>query len=193
MATSSFQSFEERLRILSKSVLTLCLVLVACHPDAPVAPKQFAVFGDSVAPLVGAKNDDIVPGKYLVKLRSHGGNPKHEAEVIARGIRNAKVRHVLYAVNGFSITVPNDEALNALRRNPNVERVEYVRRLPIATDTQTLSGNGTWGLDRVDQATGTTGSTFMTLTGPASISIFLIPGLTQHPVSLGGASVWVTT
>jgi aqualysin 1 len=101
-----------------------------------------------LAPLLEAESERAIPGQYIVVFKEEAG---------ARGAAEAAIHQVeaaggrmLYtysaALVGFAAQLP-DEALETLRRDPNVAYVEVDQELSIDA-SQT---NATWGLDRIDQ------------------------------------------
>jgi aqualysin 1 len=99
-----------------------------------------------LAPLLAADSDRAIPGQYIVVF-------KQDARGVAEGLTNqveAEGGRVLYtyadALVGFAAQL-SDEAVEALRRNPNIDYIEVDQVVSIDA-TQT---NPTWGLDRIDQ------------------------------------------
>jgi aqualysin 1 len=101
-----------------------------------------------LAPLLEAESARAIPGQFIVVFKDDAG-ARGEAEAIAHQVE-AEGGRLLYtysaALVGFAAQLP-DEAVEALRRNPNVAYVEVDQELSIE-NSQT---NATWGLDRIDQ------------------------------------------
>jgi subtilisin family serine protease len=91
---------------------------------------------------------DIIPGWYIVTLRDRSGNVEARARELV-GAHGGEIRHLYrHTIRGFSARL-SDQAVEALRRNPNVvdiERDQVVRAFGSGQQS-----NATWGLDRVDQ------------------------------------------
>ncbi|HEX2208086.1 MAG TPA: S8 family serine peptidase [Longimicrobium sp.] len=124
-------------------------VLAACDqrtPDLPTGARAEA--GQAgVAPLLTA-GTEAIPGRYVVVMR--GGQAGTAADV-ARGVaatHGARVSHTYSAaLNGFAAEL-SPRAVEALRRNP---QVEYVAEDGMAYPGQVTQPMATWGLDRIDQ------------------------------------------
>lgn len=124
-------------------------------PGAEILENESAL-----APLYLAQGTDVVPDEYIVVMKPGfrvGQNRESlRGEVAALGGQVLSVYDVL--LNGFAAKLP-PQALDALRRNPNVDFIESNRVITLEDvevaqaevgllDTQV---NPTWGLDRVDQ------------------------------------------
>jgi serine protease len=103
--------------------------------------------GARLAPLVAAAGE-AVPGRYVVVMRAgEVGSASAAASEVVR-THGGRVHHTYStALNGFAATLP-PAAVDALRRNPNVE---YVAEDGMAYPDQTTQPDATWGLDRIDQ------------------------------------------
>ena len=101
----------------------------------------------SEAPVLGADSPTAIKDRYVVVFRK-AASPEdvRGAREEARG-RGATI-HFDYgvALRGFGATLPAD-ALNGLRRNPNVDFIEADQTVRLVA-TQSPA---TWGLDRIDQ------------------------------------------
>lgn len=142
--------------LLLPAALLLPLALAGCTDDArdPLAleaPRHAA----SAAGASGERDEtgprpDSIFNRYIVKFRDGVGRPEEVSrELVGRhgGVRKNVYEHVF---RGFAVVNLPPQALEALRRNPNVERIE--EDLPASMDaTQTVDANR-WGLDRMDQA-----------------------------------------
>ena len=138
--------------------LAFAVVFVGCDSQLPTSDK----LGESnnltrgEAPDYGqmskAEVEETIPGQYIVVFKKGTNNAAGRANQMARSA-NGEVKHVFEnALQGFTITLPDQaspRAIEALRNNPNVEHIEQDRKV-YAFGTQT---NATWGLDRVDQRT----------------------------------------
>jgi len=100
----------------------------------------------AAAPSSAPKPGSVIPDRYIVQFRP--GTPG--VDTLARSL-TASARgelHFVYetALQGFAATLPAG-AVDGLRRNPNVLRIEPDTMFT-ASDTQT---GATWGIDRIDQ------------------------------------------
>ncbi|HET7487133.1 MAG TPA: S8 family peptidase [Acidimicrobiales bacterium] len=99
------------------------------------------------AQVSGTDRPGAIPGRYIVVFRK--GTPAAaaaaaRAEATGRGANVTAV--YTHALDGFAAAL-SPAAVDALRRNPNVELVEADATVQ-AVDTQ---AGATWGLDRIDQ------------------------------------------
>jgi len=123
------------------AVVASALVVAGCQepPSAPVQPEAPLL---SVAPTQGPLQD-----RYVVVFRQSVQDPDALTEESRRGL-GAEVRYRYgAALKGFAGTL-SPQALEAIRRNPNVA---FVEADGIVTTTTTTQLGATWGLDRIDQ------------------------------------------
>lgn len=138
-----------------KSRLRLWLILAALLAVVLLAAPTFGAdraqdgqpgpleeVGRGPAPVVGADNPNAIPGQYIVVFEK--GARGRSINAAARAAERAGAQ-TLYrydtVLNGFAIRAP-EQALEGLRRNPNVAYIEV---------DQTVTVDVTWGLDRIDQ------------------------------------------
>ena len=102
----------------------------------------------------------IIPGQYIVVLNDNVPNPQSVANDMAKE-HGFKVSHVFNnAINGFTIQIQNNNALNNIQRNPNVSFIEqdmvveaFLQVIPTGIDRidadlgVTKSGDGTGSVD----------------------------------------------
>jgi subtilisin family serine protease/subtilase family serine protease len=124
------------------ALLVAAAVLSNCRSEAdPVGPE-------SGAPSVTTGADvQAAPDEYIVVLRPHVGDPPGLAKRLTaeqHGTLRLTYRH---AIKGFSAHL-STQAVQALRRNPNVAYIEPDARAMLF-DSQLSPPS--WGLDRVDQ------------------------------------------
>jgi len=106
---------------------------------APVAALLLSTlaFGASAA---------SIHGQYIVIFKDHVANPHAEARGLALSHGGSVLHSYGAAVKGFSARLP-DAAVQALRRNPNVESIEQDQTVQLSA----VQTSPTWGLDRLDQ------------------------------------------
>jgi subtilisin family serine protease len=130
------------------SLLAATMVVAACQ-DSPVptaAPTQDLAPVLSMAPQRGALAD-----RYIVVFKSSVSDVDGEIDRAVRGL-GAQVHYRYHsALKGFAATLPG-EALQGISRNPNVAYVEADGEVSVV-DYQ--SNPPSWGLDRIDQRSGT--------------------------------------
>lgn len=122
--------------------LATALTLSACsdHAQAPTSTP------DGLAPVLSAASSaDRVADRYIVVLKP-GADGRGLAERTAR--EHGGTVHYVYqhALNGFAATL-RAQALEALRRNPQVDFIEQDQVMYLGAS----QSPATWGLDRADQ------------------------------------------
>lgn len=135
-----------------KRLSTLILIsglVAACHDSAtePLAPGPTLVASrDAAIAETTAQSGEsaVIPDRYIVVLRP---GPQDPGALASAG--GGQVHFVYrYALRGFAATL-SPEAVSALERNPNVERIEPdVMVFAVGSGSSTAAS---WGLDRIDQ------------------------------------------
>jgi subtilisin family serine protease len=156
------------------SALALALVVVSfgvASPAAASAPK-------AVAP---AAAKGVVPGQYIVTLRP---GVKAAGFLASSGIATKNVYDA--ALNGFSAKLSLGQ-LAALKRNPNVVRIEQDQYVSLSTTQSPV----TWGLDRIDQRNLPLDNSYTYNTTATNVNVYIIDtGIqTAHPEFGGRAKV----
>src|SRR5213592_4193265 len=116
------------------AAVAIAIPLAATASAQPAAPELT---------VASASTANAVADQYIVTL-------KPDADLAAvTATPGVRTRHVYTRVlHGFSATVTPD-ALNSLRRNGSVAKIQQDARLDNPLDD--TQDNPTWGLDRVDQ------------------------------------------
>lgn len=151
-----------RSRIPVLLLTSLALAVAACS-DAPTEPEPDEPTSDGAAAtpraaMSPAGQGQVVPNQYIVQLES-GANPGDAAPELA-GQHGGRVLHVYrYALNGFAVRLPNEEAATALAQNPRVVLVEpdieveaITQTLPAGIDRIQGDQNSTANIDGTDDA-----------------------------------------
>jgi aqualysin 1 len=122
------------------------------------------------APLLGAENATVIQDRYVVVLR-HGttGAERRAVQQQARGAGGQVDREYAAALSGFSATL-SPEALEKVRRHPNVEFVEAEFTVSLS-ETQSPA---TWGLDRIDQRNLPLSNSYTWTGGGAGVNAYII-------------------
>jgi aqualysin 1 len=96
----------------------------------------------------GSPPPGVIPGRYIVLLREEAGDPAESGQAMVSAAGGTL--HYVYrtALRGFAATLP-DAAVEGLRRNPHVVRVEP--DLEVRASGSGSSVAASWGLDRIDQ------------------------------------------
>ena len=121
------------------------LALSSCTPSDTLAPGT-----DAPADLNLGAASKVVPGSYIVVFRPTVADPPGLARRLA-GETGGTMRFAYnQALKGFAGALPT-QAVEALRRNPNVAWVEPDLEVSSAETEATPLNSGYWGLDRIDQ------------------------------------------
>jgi aqualysin 1 len=118
------------------------MLVPGCRPqDGPSGPSEAL---DVSSPQFSASR--VIPDEYIVVFKS--SLPDAAAEARALVAQHGGTLRFTYtaALKGFAAKLPA-QALDALRRNPNVDYVEH----DASTATDFVETSASWGLDRIDQ------------------------------------------
>ena len=92
----------------------------------------------------------LIRDRYIVVFKADVADPQGLADSLMRGVANGRVHHVYRgAIKGFAATIPA-QALEGIRRNPNVDYIEQDATVELRQSS--VQNGATWGLDRIDQA-----------------------------------------
>jgi aqualysin 1 len=148
MSTLSNMEKKMRLKTYWPLIALVALMVLAFSVAPSFGNDEARDSAAELAPLLEADSERAIPGQYIVVFKEDAA-----ARGVAEGITSqieAEGGRVLFtysaALVGFAAQLP-DEAVEALRRNPNVDYIEADQELSIDA-SQT---NATWGLDRIDQ------------------------------------------
>lgn len=129
----------------------LAASLAACTDDL-VQPEQTpglsAAARDSLAPVYGLDAPDRIPGEFMVRFRPEVADADRLARQLVAA-HGGKVFATWKGMKGFWGTLP-EQAIQGLRRHPNVKYIEASVLIPPANVSQNVQ-YGNWGLDRIDQ------------------------------------------
>lgn len=124
---------------------------------------------------------------YVVTFKDSVGDPASQAGDLMRG-RGGQIRFT-YAtvVKGFAVTLPEaaaDAFVEAMARNPNVDRVEVDQPVTLR---QTTQSGATWGLDRSDQRDLPLSGTYTYGANGAGVRAYVVDtGILSAHVEFGG-------
>ena len=115
--------------------------LVGCTDDSPTTPA-------GEAPLLTHSTESArIPDRYIVVFSANVHDAPGLAERLVREHQGTLYHTYEHTIRGFAARL-SAAAVQALRRNPNVEYVAEDGWVELALSTQS---NATWGLDRIDQ------------------------------------------
>lgn len=131
-----------------------------------------------------ARAGDRIPDRYIIVFRpGRVSNVEAESARLVRGARGAL--HYVYGsvFQGFAATIPA-QALEGLRRNPNILLIEQDGVVTRVSTTQT---NATWGIDRIDQRSLPLSGTYRySLTGDGARAYILDTGIRSSHTEFTG-------
>lgn len=121
-------------------------VAIAAATLVLLAPQAHAQTERATYP---ATPSQPIPGRYIVTFRNTVADPGAEAAALVNA-QGGRLHHSYsHAIRGFAATLP-DAAVQALRNNPNVERIEQDASVSLQ-QVASPENQATWGLDRIDQ------------------------------------------
>jgi subtilisin family serine protease len=91
-----------------------------------------------------------IAGRYIVTFKPAVADPRGEAVGLVSAHGGQLLHSYSHAIKGFAATLP-DAAVQALSRNPNVERIEQDATVSLQ-QVASPQNQATWGIDRIDQA-----------------------------------------
>ncbi|KAK3353850.1 peptidase S8/S53 domain-containing protein [Lasiosphaeria hispida] len=122
--------------------------VLALLPLALAAPTTSGPI-DKRAPILQARTGQVVPGKYIVKLKSSASDAALTAAVAKLG--KTKANHIFRGkFKGFASTIDAD-TLSAIQPLPEVEYIEEEAIYTI--NTFVAQSNAPWGLARLSSKT----------------------------------------
>lgn len=141
---------------LSLSLLSV-LLISSCSSELDnlsIADND-VVLNNSKSTQMSASNQNTpfskpIPNTYIVVLKQNAQiDVEGESDRIIRQVGGNKLFTYQHTIKGFAVGNLPEKALDAIKRNPNVQYVEQDQEVfAISTQTSTPS----WGIDRIDQA-----------------------------------------
>jgi len=117
---------------------------------AGTTPAHLGAQPSDQAPTRPPTSSKPIRDRYIVVFKADVVDPRGLAEALLRNTANSRLHHVYQgAIKGFAATLPA-QALDAIRRNPNVDYIEQDATVELRQTS--VQNSATWGLDRIDQA-----------------------------------------
>jgi subtilisin family serine protease len=146
--------------------LLVPLAVAACGDTAGTLAPPTA---ETAAPVLSAApGGEPIPGRYIVVLREGVDDVPGLAKRLTAQAGGELHFTYEHAVRGFSLSLP-EAALEGLRNHPQVAYLEQDQVMRAVT----VQTGATWGLDRIDQRSGTDGLYSYTQTG-AGVKAYVI-------------------
>jgi len=159
------------------AVVLSALTLAACA-EPPTTPTPTGMQRSEIAPLLARGGPDAIPGQYIVVMKDDADDP----EGMARGAGAAPIHVYTGVLRGFAARL-SPQAVEGLRRNPNVEYIEEDQTVTLAA---TQSG-ATWGIDRIDQRNRPLSGTYTYTTTASGVYVYIIDtGIYTAHTQFGG-------
>ncbi|KAL2118706.1 hypothetical protein VTJ04DRAFT_8366 [Mycothermus thermophilus] len=166
------------------STALFALIAPAMAAPAPSGPI------DKRAPLIQARAGEVVPGKYIVKLKEGASSEALDA-ALSRITRKGKKADLVYRNKGFKGFAGklDMDLLEELRYLPEVE---YVEEEAIFTINRYVSqSNAPWGLARLSSKTkGATTYTYDDSAGAGTCSYIIDTGIYTAHSDFEGRAIW---
>jgi subtilisin family serine protease len=147
---SGGRCFPRRITSYPVMLALTALAVAGCSDDgSPVEPAGEA-YRIPIAPATQAAVSSAIPGSYIVVFKPEVVDAPGLARRLALGSGGTLRFTYTAAFKGFAADLPQ-QALEALRRNPNVASVEADQRVELFEGGSQPAPPAPWGLNRIDQ------------------------------------------
>ncbi|KIH89792.1 proteinase T precursor [Sporothrix brasiliensis 5110] len=155
---------------------------------APALPKR-----DSPAPLIRSRNANLIPGKYIVKMKD--GIPAATLQDAIDTADSAQVDHVYKAdgasFRGFALRL-DSQGLANLRDHPGVDYIEQDAIVKIDTYVTETANPLPWGLARISHKANTSTSyTYDDSAGDGTCAYVIDTGIYVGHPEFEGRATWL--
>jgi aqualysin 1 len=167
------------------------LAVPACTEDeaGPAEPTTGAALTPT-ASFASASASRVIPGSYVVVFKRGVTDVPGLARRLVAAAGGTLQFTYTAALPGFAADLPV-QAVEALRRNPNVAYVEPDQAVELFGGGTEPAPPAPWGLDRVDQRTLPLSLSYTWGTSGAGVSVYIIDtGIRTTHVDFGGRAVW---
>jgi subtilisin family serine protease len=162
---------------MKRAVTLLALVAIAACSDT----SQDALGPTTEALTTAPLQARAAPNDWIVVFRPGVADaPGLARQLVANAGGSLRFTYE-HTIQGFAATLP-DEALNGIRNNPNVDRIEP----DLTVEMVDVQQNATWGLDRIDQASGLSGTYEYNADGSGVTAYILDTGIRETHTEFGG-------
>ena len=111
----------------------------------------------------------VIKDAYIVVFKDDVADVDQLTDALSKqGGFKSKFRYK-HAIKGFSASIPA-QALEGIRRNPNVKYIEQDQEVKLESTTQ---GSATWGLDRIDQTSLPLSNTYVYTKDGATVDAYI--------------------
>ena len=150
-------------------LVVVLLAFAACsdEPNTPISSPDSRL-NKADSPELQTGEIDL-KDRYVVVFKESVSNVDRVVDEVTRGNGSAVHFRYRHALKGFAATLP-PQALEAIKRNPNVD---YVEPDGIATKNQ-QSNPPSWGLDRIDQRALPLNQTYNYQNNGAGVRVYII-------------------
>ena len=160
------------------------LLIAACQgTGGPVDPGADAVS-------TPAASTQVIPGSYIVVFKPSVADAPGLAKQLVTTHGGAMRFAYGAALKGFAADLP-DQAVEALKHNPNVAYVEPDQVVHLESSGTEPAPPAPWGLVRVDQRTLPLDASYSWGTSGAGVNVYIIDtGIRTTHQDFGGRAVW---